>query len=243
MNDLNNAIRFNAEAAGLILSGRYTHATRKLSHTLQTLQGSYKRSRRVKQVSLMAASYVDPTSSMSSSLSDPSLHSKSRTFYQAPGSGYVFREPITSNDMGDTSPVEALRRMIAIVLYNLALAHHLQGLRIQKKGKTSRIATFHLQTAQSMYELCLKIQIKNRFDLGNFHKLLVLPNNLGQVAKSLGRAEAASRYMAFLAKQLDQFLLQAEESSSHFPSRDSEIEHFLENTSQFITANITAVPC
>jgi len=124
--------------------------------------------------------------------------------------------------------------MVATVLYNLALAHHLQGLRVQQSETTktaSKIATYHLQTAQSMYQACLKVQIKHRFNLGDFYKLLVLPNNIGQVAMALGKTQSAKGYMAFLAKQLDQFL-QGSNESGGFPFREREIEEFLHNTTR-----------
>ncbi|CAJ1946602.1 unnamed protein product [Cylindrotheca closterium] len=225
MNTLNNVIRFNAEAAGLILSGRYTNAITILSSSLQCLKGAKRQRGRGKQSS--HASEIGTTSCLSSSVSAPSLSTVSSLNIPAQSqrsSGYIFREPIIACGDVDDTPAKSRQRMVAIVLYNLALAHHLQGLRVQKDSASLK-ATSHLQTAQSMYEACLKIQIKHQFDLGDFYKLLVLPNNIGQVAMALGKTQSAKGYMTFLAKQLDQFL-----QSPSFPCRETEIEEFLNNT-------------
>ncbi|KAL3938726.1 MAG: hypothetical protein SGBAC_006420 [Bacillariaceae sp.] len=215
-----------------------------LASTLQTLKGS-KRQRRGRPS--LAASETSSKSGLSSSLSAPSLSdassSSSLSTSTRPQTGYIFREPIIANDMDDT-PATAHRRMVAIVLYNLALAHHLHGLRVQDGDCTktaSRMARFHLQTSQSMYEMCLKVQIKHGFDLGDFYKLLVLPNNIGQAAMALGKTQSARGYMTFLAKQLDQFLQQSNDESSNFPHRENAIEEFLHNTTRLNPFGATQV--
>jgi hypothetical protein len=266
MTQLNNTIRYNAEAAGLILSGRYSDALKILSTTLQNLKKSasnqdnvVRRQRRGKQLQVIAASELGENqySCLSSSISAPNLSTPAPLPTPAAkpqtssSSGYVFREPIVISDFAGESPVTAHRRMIATILYNLALAHHLQGLRLQK-GETNtkaagRVATYHLQTAQSMYQSCLKVQIKYRFDLGDFYKLLVIPNNTGQAAMALGKTQSAKGYMAFLAKQLDQYLQQENKNSTgtNFPCREHEIEEFLHNTTRLSTPfGVTkVVPC
>lgn len=96
-----------------------------------------------------------------------------------------------------------------------------------------------------MYETCLKIQIKHKFNLGDFYKLLVLPNNIGQAAMALGKTQSAKGYMNFLAKQLEKLLQQNSDGSpSSFPHRETEIEEFLQNTTRLNPFGAThVVPC
>eukprot|EP00980_Cylindrotheca_fusiformis_P019607 scaffold6803_cov60-Cylindrotheca_fusiformis.AAC.6 len=190
-----DAILFCNTGSRLLVEGRYTNAMKMFEKSLKVLKLS-KRSR--------SADIATTTTTLPFSFDDCiSMESSSDDEIES-SSSFVCREPIFM-DTNDEEESDFLR-IFATIVFNLALVYHLQGLRCQCPSA--------LEKASALYEVCLKIQIKNRFDLGDYTKLLVIPNNLGHVNMKLGRTKRAQGYMKFLSRQLATYYSSTTSSSS-----------------------------
>jgi tetratricopeptide (TPR) repeat protein len=190
-----NAIKFSNAGAALLQEGRYSNAMNMFVKSLRLL----KLPKSTKTSAHLPLSF-DARIAQSPVLYDEQIQS----------SGFVFTEPIFM----DKEEGEYVR-LWATIVFNLGLVYHLQGTRC---GSIP-----HLKKAAGLYEVCLKVQIKNRFDLGDFYKLLVLPNNLGHVNMRLGNTKRAEGYMRFLSNQLESY-----KSASQGTKHD--LEGFFDNT-------------
>eukprot|EP00980_Cylindrotheca_fusiformis_P009802 scaffold2156_cov115-Cylindrotheca_fusiformis.AAC.27 len=182
-----DAILFCNTGSRLLVEGRYTNAMKMFEKSLKVLKFLSKRSRSADIATTTTTTLpfsFDDCISMESS-SDDEIESSS---------SFVCREPIFMDTTTNDDEESDFLRIFATIVFNLALVHHLQGLRCQCPSA--------LEKASALYEVCLKIQIKNRFDLGDYTKLLVIPNNLGHVNMELGRTKRAQGYMKFLSRQL-----------------------------------------
>lgn len=168
-----NAILLSNAGSRLLVEGRYANALKMFVKSLKVLKLS-KRSR---------------SANLPISLDDCILESSSEQKDPMESSSFVCAEPIFVDEEEGN-----FLKLFATIVFNLALVHHLQGLRCRSTSALNKAAT--------LYEMCLKVQIKNRFDLGEYYKLLVLPNNLGHVNMRLGRTKRAQGYMQFLSRQL-----------------------------------------
>jgi tetratricopeptide (TPR) repeat protein len=194
-----NAILFNNAGATLLQEGRYSNAMNMFGKSLKLLKLAKSKQKKCQHLPL---SFDDRIAE------SPFLYDE-----QIQSSGFVFTEPIFI----DQEEGECLR-LCATILFNLGLVYHLQGIRCRSIP--------HLQKAATLYEACLKVQIKNRFDLGDFYKLLVLPNNLGHVNMRLGHTKRAEGYMRFLSHQLASY--STNKSAAQETKHD--LEGFFDNT-------------
>lgn len=117
------------------------------------------------------------------------------------GFGYVYRTPMnipTSLDFSD-SEYEFHVSLAVIIVFNLALAHHLSGLDCEHNS-AGRLDMFN--KAISLYALLQQLLVQQHDVDSSTFLLLVSTNNIGQACKALGQSHEADLHFQRMLNML-----------------------------------------
>lgn len=85
----------------------------------------------------------------------------------------IFRDPIhLSSTVFDSCDIEHCEKLACIILYNLALAHHLRAM--EEQNATSRLS--RLRKALSLYEHAHQILLNQEIDVSLLHSMAIACN-------------------------------------------------------------------
>ena len=109
---------------------------------------------------------------------------------------FIFRHPLVIPDHAaeDCSYSKYFVKMSFIILYNLALTHHLSG-------STNLYSVRKLRKALSLYELAYTIQMTEEIQLSVLETMAIV-NNLGQIHLALGNEAKAEQCFRHLLSTL-----------------------------------------
>jgi tetratricopeptide (TPR) repeat protein len=101
-------------------------------------------------------------------------------------SPFVYRTPIVISESITTRDYESAVEATVAIMFNLALAHHLQGADQPFKDPTA------FRKALALYELAYELQVQEDIDL-SVEVTMAIINNLGDIHRELDDQEKASQ--------------------------------------------------
>lgn len=136
-------------------------------------------------------------------------------------SAFIFTEPILiEQDTMTSCRKECILRLTAIIIFNLALSHHLMSLNETDLSARSTA----IEKAVSLYELSCKIQYEEDVYISAIHTMAHL-NNLGQLHLSMGDLDKSTKCFRSLLKHLVLYTENTEEEERP----KNELEIFFQN--------------
>lgn len=137
---------------------------------------------------------------------------------------FIYRRPIRT--VSDIPQEEEMYVMSVILVFNMALTHHLIGLRTNNKSNEEQK---QLRGALKLYELVFCMQMKSDVLCMSTTCTLALMNNSAQIYKSINRQRKATKYFKHLLSSLMMMVEKGEADTLQ------ELDGFLYNvTSRFI---------
>ena len=183
------AISLNNQGVEFLNLGCYERAAECVSKALELVRGEFcdDRSRPVPWRTKGVAEAVPVPEYLFQDLTK-SAKNEYRTSEGKEESSFVFDKPLHIVD--PVSPpssfcYEYLVSLSIMLLYNLALIHHLHGL------ESSESARLHKATA--LYELAYSVQINEDLSVSTLHTIAIV-NNLGQIHEQLGEMARSHQY-------------------------------------------------
>jgi hypothetical protein len=149
---------------------------------------------------------------------------------------FIYHSPILSTGLPKDEVLDEYALGI-IVVFNLALSHHLQALRDESGIPTKPSTMAHLNAALQMYELTFNMQLKGDCIL-HVAEILALVNNCGQIHKLLNRQLKAQWYFQHMMSALLVLIENGEASAIG----DQNMEGFIRNASRLILRAPVAAP-
>eukprot|EP00980_Cylindrotheca_fusiformis_P005579 scaffold1183_cov114-Cylindrotheca_fusiformis.AAC.12 len=143
---LDSAVVFrNNAAVFLIQTGKYQEAISRLSHSLKT----YSKDARAKTTSLRSDATQDE------SLNQCILRSRNPPFSDGnTGNPYIYKQPILMSRQTVVSSLKGIDLVTSILVFNLAVAHHLLSLEYGESTEGDSC----LSKALILYELAIHLQ-------------------------------------------------------------------------------------
>jgi tetratricopeptide (TPR) repeat protein len=211
----------NNDAAVLIESGLYREALSKLSRALSQVQ------RELNDADELNEEEQDVGSADGYIINTCHEHERqamSTCLVEKlePNQDFIYRHPIKTSDIPKQ---EESYVMSVILVFNMALAHHLIG--ISQDDDESSNGKKRLRGALKLYELVFGMQMKSHVYI-SMTCSLALVNNSAQIYKAINRERKAQKYFSHLLSSL---MIMVEKGEAN---NLDELEGFLWNASRLI---------
>jgi tetratricopeptide (TPR) repeat protein len=131
--------------------------------------------------------------------SEPTTLSSSRT----EKSRFVYKEPIFIPEIGDLVLNIPHTAISVSIIYNLALAHHLQALETD--------SSVLILKAMKLYEFSHQMQTASKLLIPSAFLTMIILNNQGRIQRALGDLEGAGRYFCQLLSSTRRYKDEAEQ--------------------------------
>jgi tetratricopeptide (TPR) repeat protein len=233
MDEMNELCFHHAYGVFCIETGNFTQAVQTFNSALSLLKGILSE----RTMGSIQSPHEDTESGRSSTdvdfeastvVTTPQYHQIISTphwdFVPAKNTHPVFRNPLMIPQKPQSDD-----QLLFVVLYNLALSHHL-------------FAVYHsdldhnlYRRAQQLWEIVYKLHLKKTLGLSTLHTCAIL-NNLGNVYKALGDAESCQRCLKAL---LSAMVWLRESGESECLNDD---ERFFHSVSQVLLTECRAAP-
>jgi tetratricopeptide (TPR) repeat protein len=110
---------------------------------------------------------------------------------------FIYRSPIRATELPEEDGGEDFDEfaMLVVIIFNMALSHHLRAIQGRKVDQT------RLRKALKLYELSFCMQMKGGSQL-SVTQVLALANNCGQIYKQLDRQRKANKFFQHMLSTL-----------------------------------------
>jgi tetratricopeptide (TPR) repeat protein len=198
---LRRSLELNNEGARLICKGQYDKAVSTFSEAMSTVkqmmvdENSIAGNRDEDTVMDSTSEYCSDTVSCMEAEPSTSLE-EAASYYEDESSHccFVFRKPLVMFLNTDECDHRAVAKLSAIMMFNMALSHHLSALKHHNNAT-------QLHSALILYEHAYLLIQNEQVDICILYTL-ALSNNLGQVLKAMKRQPEARQWFGQLLSML-----------------------------------------
>jgi hypothetical protein len=137
--------------------------------------------------------------------------------------GYIYRKPIHVSPHSMQEGHSMGVTLSLIVIFNLALAHHLVAVQ-------NNMCRRRLQKALQLYELAYQLQLEEKHEqqVNSLRFTMIIANNLGEIHRTVNNR---SKHMMCLQHLLSTIMYLVD---CQIPAESIELDGFFRNTSQLI---------
>mmetsp|Transcript_19444 Transcript_19444/g.45251 ORF Transcript_19444/g.45251 Transcript_19444/m.45251 type:complete len:251 (+) Transcript_19444:317-1069(+) len=226
------SIRFNNIGVACIESGDYENAIETFKHAMTTLKGAievYVRARKRRRHHSNHSPRPEVEAKFEHTLRSEDLEQLSIHHRRPDQQGndqdadlFVFRCPLRIADDKECFP-ESYTEISIIMTYNLALAHHLDGLETDEEGEV-------LMKSLELYGMTLDLLLRDQsFKHNTVIFTTAILNNMGQIHYLLGNEQLSTK---FFKRMLS--IIMIELASNRKEELENHLDGFFYNINQFI---------
>jgi tetratricopeptide (TPR) repeat protein len=226
---MQSIIEMNNQAALLMENGLYKEAIEVLDNTLETMREILGNDG---QEALEHTSSAKDRPLFQDSIGQPPRKPLTPVVnFESNDEDFIYRSPIRATELPEEDGDEDFDEfnMSVVIIFNMALSHHLRAIQGRKDNKT------RLRKALKLYELSFFMQMKGEGQLSTT-QVLALVNNCGQIYKQLDRQRKANKFFQHMLSALMAMI------AGGGAEEVDELEGFMWNASRIILVDPELAP-
>lgn len=216
---MQSIIELNNTACDLIENDRFDEALEFLTKALNAVQRDLAEEDAEDKEDLNSETDADSLPGISSSIESREVNMQRRLAKLGKLDGFVYWHPMQAVNL---PPATGTGSLSLIIVFNLALCHHLMALQSECEKSVSR-----LQAALQLYELGLSMHMEGNIIVDMTHALAMV-NNCGQIYMTMNKPRKAKRFMAHMLSSL-MIMIECGEAEDL-----DEFDGFIQNASNLI---------